>query len=45
MKNGLFKWLLALVVIIVAISACNGPRNAEGGAHGRGVNNSHYRGY
>lgn len=45
MKNGLFKWLLALVVIIVVISACNGPRNTEGAAHGRGVNNSHYRGY
>jgi len=45
MKNRLFKWLLALVVIIVVISACNGPRNTEGAAHGRGVNNSHYRGY
>ena len=45
MKNRLFKWLLALVVIIVVISACNGPSNTEGAAHSRGVNNSHYRGY
>jgi hypothetical protein len=45
MKNRLFKLLLALVVIIVLISSCNGPRNTEGARHGRGVNNSHYRGY
>lgn len=45
MKNHVFKLLLALVVIIVVISSCNGPRNTEGAAHGRGVNNSHYRGY
>ena len=45
MKNSLFKLLLALVVIIVLISSCNGPRNTEGAGHGRGVNNIHYRGY
>jgi hypothetical protein len=45
MKTPVFKLLLVFVILIVIVSGCNGTRRTEGGAHHRGVNNSHYRGY
>lgn len=45
MKTPVFKLLLVLIILIVIASGCNSARRTEGGAHNRGVNNSHFRGY
>jgi hypothetical protein len=45
MKNPAYNLFLVLIVLIVLVSGCNSTKRTEGGAHNRGVNNSHFRGY